>query len=443
MKNHIASGAALTAMALVLSLAPMQPAHAGAIEDELRLMRQQMAEMAKRMEELEGRQVETQQEVEETRESAVITSGKSPGSFILPGSGTEIEISGYIKADFIYDFNEGQGDLFVPESISTSGGGDENRFRAHARQSRLRIKTSTPTAWGPLKTHFEGDFFGGGGNQVISNSTTFRIRHAWATIGGLGAGQYWSNFMPIESYPGTIDFNGPAGLTFIRQAQLRYTAPVNDNLSISVSLENSEFSGRNAGGLFSESTGGGNSFGVNAGLDQAPDFTAAAIYRDDWGLVKLAGLGRYLGSPNDQGDGEIAWGVSISGNAKLWPGGKVMGAFLYGDGVGRYLVNGVGQDAFVDASGDVHAIEAFGGAIQVRQQLTDTFAVAIAYGRAEFNDSRVGSDLDTVQTIHGSLFWSPVERLTFGAEVIWGSREDANGSDDDAIRLQTSVQVNF
>jgi hypothetical protein len=208
-------------------------------------------------------------------------------------------------------------------------------------------------------------------------------------------------------------------------------------------VENSEFNGRNAAGAFSETTGGGNSVGINAGVDKAPDFTAAVTYKDDWGLVKLAGLGRYLGSPNDQGDGDLGWGVNASGNATLWPGGKIMGAFTYGDGVGRYLINGFGQDGFVDADGDVHSIEAFGGAVQIRQQLTDTFAVAAAYGRAEFNDSRVGSDLDHVDTVHLSAFWSPVQRLTFGAEAIWGDREDADGSDDSAVRLQTSVQVNF
>ncbi len=77
------------------------------------------------------------------------------------------------------------------------------------------------------------------------------------------------------------------------------------------------------------------------------------------------------------------------------------------------------------------------------QELTDEFTIGVAYGRAEFMDSFSGSDLDTVNTIHGTLLWSPIERLTFGAEVIWGNREDADGSDDDAIRLQTSVQVNF
>ena len=438
MNNYFKCGATLTAMALVLSLSPMQSARAGT-EDELRLLRQQMAEMAKRLEELEGKQAETQKEVEETRDSAVITAGKSPGSFILPGSGTEIEISGYVKADFIYDLDEATGDVFVPESISTSGQ-DEGRFRAHARQTRLRVKTSTPTDWGPLKTHLEGDFFGGGGNEVFSNSAGFRLRHAYGSIGGILAGQTWSNFMPIESYPSTVDFNGPAGIPFIRQAQLRYTVPFDDHLSFSASLENSEFSGRSAAGVaFSEST----TLGIRAGVDQAPDFTAAVTYKDDWGLVKLAGLGRYLGSPMDAGDGEIGWGVNASGNASLWPGGKIQGQFTYGDGVGRYIINGFGQDAFVDASGDVQTIEAYGVTAQVLQDLTDEFTVGVAYGRAEFMDSVVAGDLDTVQTIHGSLFWSPHPRLTFGAEVMWGEREDAGGADDDAIRLQTSVQVNF
>ncbi|MHA1529027.1 MAG: DcaP family trimeric outer membrane transporter [Alphaproteobacteria bacterium] len=439
MKNYIPSGATLTAMALALSLAPMQSAYAHP-EDELVHLRQQMAEMIKRMEELENRQVEAEVEIEETRKTAVITSGKSPGSFVLPGSDTTITVYGYVKADLIYDVNEGNADVFIPEGITTSGK-DESRFRAHARQTRFGIKTSTPTDMGPLKTHFEGDFFGSGGNQIFSNSTSFRLRHAFGSVGGLLAGQTWSNFMPIESYPSTIDFNGPAGLTFIRQAQVRYTAPIGDGLTISGSIENSEFNGRAADGtVFGEGRGG---IGLNAGIDKAPDFTVALRYRDDWGLVKLAGLGRFLGSPNDQGDDDFGWGIGLSGNAKLWPGGKVVGSFLYGDGVGRYLINGFGQDAFVDEDGDVHTIEAFGGAVQVRQQLNDEFAVALAYGRSESNDSQRGSDLDNVNTVHASLFWSPVERLTFGGEVIWGNREDADGSDDSAVRLQTSVQVNF
>ena len=140
MNKYFKSGATLTAMALVLSLTPIQSA-LGSTEDEIRLLRQQVAEMAKRLEELEAKQEQTQKEVEETRDSAVITTGKSPGSFILPGTGTEIEISGYVKGDFIYDLDESTGDVFVPESISTFGQ-DEGRFRAQV-QGTWRSPPST------------------------------------------------------------------------------------------------------------------------------------------------------------------------------------------------------------------------------------------------------------------------------------------------------------
>lgn len=136
--------------------------------------------------------------------------------------------------------------------------------------------------------------------------------------------------------------------------------------------------------------------------------------------------------------------MNVSGHASPWPGGTILGSFTYGEGVGRYLINGFGQDAFFDpVSGDIDAIEAYGVAAQIQQKLTDELTVALAYGRSEFMDSRMPGDLDNVNTVHGTLLWSPIPRLTFGAEVIWGNREDADGSDDDALRFQGSVQVNF
>ena len=433
-----------TALAAIL-LAGSGPAGAQG-SDRLRQLEQQMQEMQREIERLRAEQAETREQAEaarkdaeETRNTAVITTGETPGSFRLPGTETDIVIGGYVKGDFIFDTNESVGDLFVTESLTTSDEGDEERFRAHARQSRLWFKTATQTDWGPLTTHIEGDFFGGGGNENFSNSTTFRIRHATATFGNFRIGQYWTNFMPIESYPATLDFQGPAGLPFIRQAQLRYTHPVSETLTVSASLENSEFSGRDADGFVTESS----TAGIRAGLDKAPDVTAAAIWRQDWGLVKLAGVGRYLGSPEGEGDGEVGWGLNLSGNAGLWPGGKIVGSFTYGEGVGRYLINGFGQDAFVDSSGDVETIEAWGVAGQISQKVTDEITVAAAFGRTEIEDSFAPDDLENTNSVHASLFWRPIDRLMIGGEVIWGNREDANGVSDSNVRLQSSVQVNF
>ena len=412
---------------------------------EVRELRSQLERMRERLDELESKQAKTEKEVEETREDAVLSKGSEPGRFRLPGTDTEVEIGGYIKADLIFDTQESVGDLFVTESLSTGTANDEEGFRAHARQSRLRIKTFTPSDWGEVTTHLEGDFFGNGGNEIFSNSTSFRLRHATATVGGLRIGQYWTNFMPIESYPATVDFQGPAGMPFIRQAQVRYTHDISDQWSLSGSLENSEFSGRDANGAFSESTTrANNDFGINAGLDKAPDATVAATYADsDWGLLKLAGVGRYLGSPNDRGDDEFGWGVNLSGNTEPWEGGILRGSLTYGDGVGRYILNGAGQDAFVDAGGNVDTIEAYGATVQVGHNITDNIQALLAYGRFESMDTFAPGDLDNTNSVHATLFWNPLDFLTFGTEAIWGNRENANGSSDDNLRLQQSVQVSF
>jgi len=409
-----------------------------ASDDEIAALRAQIEAMQERLDELETKQQETEREVTETRENT-LSAGSTPGRYKLPGTDTEIAIGGYVKTDFIFDVNEGVGDLFIPENIDTGDAADESNFRVHARQSRINLQTFTPTAWGELATLIEGDFFGGGGNQTFSNSRPFRLRHATVTLGALRVGQYWTNFMPIESYPVTVDFQGPAGIPFIRQAQIRYTHDVDDNLAISASLENSEFSGRDAEEAFVET----DEIGIRAGVDRAPDLTAAVTYGDDWGLVKAAGLGRYLGSPLSEGDDASAWGVNLSGNVAPWQGGKLLGSFIYGEGVGRYIINGVGQDAFVEADGDVEPIESWGVTAQISQAFTPELTGAVAFGRYQVEETFAPDDLDHVNTVHTSLFYSPLDRVTFGGEVIWGNREDADGASDDNVRLQGAIQVDF
>ncbi len=353
-------------------------------------------------------------------------------------NGTVVEIGGYIKTDFIYDFDEALGDAFNVDGISITAADDNARFRAHTRQSRLFFKTTTQTNSGPLKTHLEFDFFGSGGNEVFSNSYSPRLRHAYGSWNGWTVGQTWSNFMPIESYPTTVDFNGPAGIPFVRQAQIRYTFPVSGNVMISASLENSEFSGRDAAGTISEST----TSGIRAGIDQAPDFTLAATWKGEKALVKLAGVLRKFDSPTSN-DTATGWGVNLSGNASLWEGGTLYGSLTYGDGIGRYLINGFAQDAFVDAAGNLQTIEAIGATFGVSQAFSPKLTGGLTLGYYEVNDTFAPTDTDNVSTAHLSLFYKPTERMTVGAELVYGRREIANGSSDDASRLQTSVQFSF
>ena len=87
----------------------------------------------------------------------------------------EVKIGGYVKADAIYDLDQDLGASLAASAVDTSpGAASDPSFQMHAQQSRLNV-TATE---GDIKVFVEGDFFGGGGNELVSNSNHFRIRHA-------------------------------------------------------------------------------------------------------------------------------------------------------------------------------------------------------------------------------------------------------------------------
>ena len=397
-------------------------------------LKQELRMLTERMQELEAKLAET----EDIRDRAILSTGKSPGSFLIPGTDTEFSISGYVKADFIYDLKQKQGGNVNALKLVLKPKDDQGHFLAHARQSRLRINTSTPTPLGDLKTFIETDFFGAGGNENQSNSYGLRLRHAFVQIGGLLAGQYWTNFGTLSAYPVTVDFGGIAGASYIRQAQVRWTQSIDDKLKFAVSLENPD-AGQN---IVDEK--GDEKF--RKFLDRLPDAVVSLQYNDDWGQFRLSALGRQLTTPDDRQDA-LAYGISIGGTFAAWPGGNILANFTYGDGIGRYLSYGVGEGAFYDMMSGSMVLEtkkALGIVLGVKHKFTDTVMGQVAVGRGEIKDARrLMADFKRINTVYTSLFWSPLSRLTIGGEIAYYDKEVYTGDKIENIRLQTSVQVSF
>lgn len=430
---------------------------AGTVED----LERQLETLTREIQEMKAAQEQQQQRIEAQEEeitrqqeqietapvtpapAQAVTGGDQPGSFRLPGTDTSVKIGGYVKGDLIYDVDSDAGDSFAVSAIPADGpDNEEGSFRAHARQTRLNVTTWTPTEFGELKTLIEGDFFGGGGNETISNSTSFRLRHAYGQWGPLLVGQTWTLFMPLASYPETVDFAGPAGVPFIRQGQLRFTQEVSDNLTIAASAENSELSARRASGSISSER---DDTGVKFGIDTIPDFVVAGEYRTDGMYFKLAGLGRLLeidpAGPGD--DSTFAWGVHAGAAIDTFGDDSVQLNFTYGDGIGRYIINGVGNDAFVDAGDNLDTIESWGVAAGYTHHWTDTWRSNLVYGHYEA-DTFAPGDTDSLDTIHANLFWSPIDRVNLGFEAIYGQRNFQSSSlDNDALRFQFGAQYTF
>ncbi len=432
----------------------------------------QIQALMKKLEELERRQAEQQKQIESQRKlieeqrrkleeqkklaeplpppvrapvpANVVTGGDKPGSFKLPGTDTSIKLGGYVKADLIYDIRADTGDSFAASAIPADGSAGDKRngsFRAHARQSRINITTWTPTEFGEVKTFIEGDFFGGGGNERLSNSTSFRLRHAYGQVGPVLAGQTWSLFMPLDSYPTTIDFFGPAGIPFLRQGQLRYTHKAGDGWTIAGSIENSEFAGHDAAGNLIGSDGGN----LKLAIDSLPDFVAAVSYAKDGWSAKLSGVARYL-ELDSAGfhDNEFGWGVHADAVIPTFGEDSLQLNFTFGDGVGRYIINGVGNDAFVDSGGNLDTIQAWGLAAGYTRQWSDHWQSNLVYGHYEALDTFNATDTEDLDTVHLNLIWQPSDRFRYGIEYIFGHRGFDDGDlDNTAHRVQFAGQFFF
>jgi len=415
-------------------------------QETIDLLKQQVQILTDRINSIEIEQEKTTavaEEVVQTVKAQRAAKSSSAGSFKIPGTDTEVTVSGYVKADFIYDTETDLGDSFAASAAPTSDNAGDGHTRFHARQTRVRVNSNSDIGNGnSIGTHIEGDFFGGGGNEVFSNSSSFRIRHANITFnsagGTLRVGQYWSNFGDFIAYPGTVDFFGPAGKVFARQAQIRYSF----NNGVEIALENPETGGTGAAGSLAESNGG-------IGVDELPDFTIA--YRNS--NLELSGLLRQLGATGttagDDGVGgvpvdvsETGWGINLAGGFNAGPV-FLAGSVTTGEGIGRYLINGANNGLYIDADGSGEAIEASALNLSAKINWSDSTSSLIAFGHFENDNPARSNGIDSVDTLHLNYKWAPFPSTSMGVELILGEVDNADGSSGDATRLQFGVQRNF
>jgi len=376
---------------------------------------------------------------------------KKRGSRMLPGTRLSFDIGGYIKADAIHDFgNAGDEDTFVPSLIPVNGPSEDRdgRTRFLARQSRVNVDVRRPdTLWGTFHAFVEGDFFGGGGNQRVSNSNGFRLRHAYGELGNLLVGQTWSTFMDPAALPGTLDFSGPGGQSFIRQGQVRWTQVITPTISLAFALENPE------GDVFDtdgdRTTGEGNPINI----DQYPDGIIRGRYVGQWGHLQSGLLLRQISIDNDAGldEEEFGYGVNFSGMIKtpaLGVNDSVMFQVNYGDGIGRYILDiaGSGADAVINpADNRFETLEAWGGYLAYEHWWTGSLRSALIGSYVDLNSEQFQSGNTFDNSVYSAinLIFSPLPQVNLGVEYLYGYRENKNGNSGDASRIQTSAQFFF
>jgi len=369
----------------------------------------------------------------------------SSGSVLAQDEGptTTYKFGGYVKFDAMFsDYSDATPDgnalirtfLYTPQiPVGDGSASSDMTTDFHARESRLNFRADTTTSGGDKITAFvEMDFLThSDGNEVVSNSHSPRLRHAFIKYNKWTFGQTWSTFMDVSVLPEALDFVGPAeSTTFIRQSMIRYTT---GNLELAV--ENPQ------------------TFvvGGTRDLSSIPDLIARYTFKMNGGsYIRIAGLLRNLKIQDTTGGGSqadsTAYGVSASAKFVFSGGSDLRAMVTVGDGVGRYVGLGFVPDGYIDTNGNIATAEAVAFFVSYRMVWNSKWRSNIMYGNTSMSyDSDVAAANlnDTGSSIHVNLIRNILPKLDVGAEIIYGERQLVNGTDGDITRFQFSAKYAF
>ncbi len=375
--------------------------------------------------------------------------------------GTTYAFGGYAKFDAMFtDYSDAVPasnslvrQFYLPSAVPVGDGSSSGDMTAdfQARETRLFFRADTVTEGGDkIGGYVEMDFFThSDGNELVSNSYSPRLRHAFLKYNGWLFGQTWSTFQDVAALPENLDFVGPAeGTTFVRQAQVRYTTGA------------WEFAAENPETFYSTAYGARQSDGE----DFMPDLVARYTFKlDNGGFIKAAALFRQLkvntvidiDSDPDVTDNrrldesETAMAISVSGK-HMFGKDDLRWMVTSGSGVGRYLglaagVDAVGTQNVDDDFSGLNAVDETGAFVSYRHFWNDQWRSNFTYGYLTIDNPSESPTSVTKEasSIHANLIYSLGPKLDVGAEIMYADRELESGVDGDMTRLMISAKYAF
>ncbi len=370
-----------------------------------------------------------------------------PGSLPIPGSGARFKIGGYSKLDFIQDFDfVGDRYEFELATIAVEGTPEHElggRTTLHAKETRVNLDVRTfarneQHGWEfPLQVFVELDFF----DDRDSFRLQPRLRHAYGVLGRFLAGRTWSVTTDLSALAGTIDFSGGDSLYGGRVSQFRFQDRISDTLRWAVAVEEAANSVSNPFGLEGSDRSSVPNFGGFLRWEH-PDRGhvqfGADLFQIEW-----------QGGSTGPDDTELGFGASLSGHYLIGGSRRDMlyGAATFGSGAAhRVIALGFdgGNDAVITPDG-LDAIshwQIYGG---YSHYWTDSLNSTISTAWAELDNSEFqpGNAIHRAGSVHVNLIWFPYKNVSTGFEYMWGIRENNDGAEGTASRIQFMTKFVF
>jgi hypothetical protein len=365
-----------------------------------------------------------------------------PNSIPIFGSKARIGFPGYVKLDYIQDF-DGSYDRFQYEiqNVPVVGDGRPEQsgyMNMHARESRFGVDIRSVTESGmPVQVFFEMDFYNldrGPFNQAA------RLRHFYGVVGRLLIGRTWGTQSDLFAVPITIDFAAGDALTGTRRAQVRFEDRIGEKMSYAVALEMLEFPGID----------GIDSLGIPS--QNLPLFASRLTRKTKSGGRIMLGASvfqlRWDGLNIIPNATAIGWGFSFSGREYF---GKskhfIYWLTSYGQGWGSQIVAtlGTGASAYLTPEGDLKTNQSWnlGGGVAIN--LTDKWVTNLSVNAYAMDppESRAPNRMVSGESAHINLMWSPYKKVNTGIEYMYLRRTNMDDSRGTGSRLQLMVKYLF
>jgi hypothetical protein len=168
------------------------------------------------------------------------------------------------------------------------------------------------------------------------------------------------------------------------------------------------------------------------------------------GHAQLGGVLRKLrfdGEGGTSNQSTAGWGVNTSFNVKPFAKDELMGQFAYGEGIAHYIeaLSGQGSDAAFASDGSLEAIPETAVVLGFTRHWSSTLRSGISYAFLNVDNvaAQPASAIKQTRDFRVNLFYTPYRLVDVAWEVLWGRRENRNGSSGDAVRGQVAFIYRF
>ena len=400
-------------------------------------LEQQVAHLQKQVQELQTLMQQQKQASEKISAELPILQEKSALKTdlkqMVTKGGAEFELYGNVRADASYQA-KGPSTMYnyisaVPLEGSVNEGNNSDKFQSTLNATRFGFNFKTPK----IGEHSVGgkvemDFFGGAGRD------SFRIRHAYLTYDQWLIGQTWSNFNAIEYFPETVDASLSVGGSLTRVPQVKFSYPVDKNMNLAFSLEDSKAE--------TVTTTGTQGFTTDARAKlKLPSAVGRLNYKFDNGSALSGRLFLTQKATNHEGNDDfLAWGVALGGKYQVAENTLLRFDYNHIKGDTKNVL--WSNYAYVfDVNGEMKPNEFDVVTLGLTQKITPKIRSTLGFGYMRANTDNHFADLvrnDLTQNKELkegwiNMFYNPVKPINLGVEYMYGERktfDDQKGIDN-------------